>query len=512
MNSSSKILFHHVASAPSSLDIMMSDEDSTSRDSGICEIMDENTPVCFSSLSIDAVESMEVDEVMSRPGKVSLRREKSSCKVRLFDNKTPVAPRPSLSLRPINQQGFNPQQVVPLSEELGNLKKRIMVFDSDDEYGRQSKLPRRESISSSYQHYHIECSEGVDDDDDSTERKEEEEENLFAFVKPLERFTYMRTTSNPALGNGEEGEEDRIVDLEKHHLRVEYHLGASTLNAGSSCFRRISPKQMIRIFEKHTQQSFNDKYILIDCRYPFEYNGGHVKYALNFYNPDNVAQLFYNDKNEPLHNRIPIFYCEFSQKRGPSMANALRKVDREANMTRYPYVAFAEMYVIDKGYKQFYSAAKKYTDMCVPNSYVEMTHPDHTEILKTFNFHRRSAVGQSVFRALSAPAIVHASRPSTASNNASSPQSRRNPAPQGITTTPAAFSRQASARCLYPEANKPNSPRPQPHLQPLTSMDSPSDYERAQREPIRPGSVIHLPDTPSTPCGTLNLDCSPPSQ
>ena len=57
---------------------------------------------------------------------------------------------------------------------------------------------------------------------------------------------------------------------------------------------------------------------IVDCRYPYEYDGGHIQGAINLYTKDNV----YNLLNQPVTEGKPhilVFHCEFSSERGPKM-------------------------------------------------------------------------------------------------------------------------------------------------------------------------------------------------
>lgn len=65
---------------------------------------------------------------------------------------------------------------------------------------------------------------------------------------------------------------------------------------------------------------------VIDCRYPYEFDGGHIRGANNFYTQDNIINELVDTKTEtpkvdtdtPLRNII-IFHCEFSSERGPKL-------------------------------------------------------------------------------------------------------------------------------------------------------------------------------------------------
>ncbi len=63
-------------------------------------------------------------------------------------------------------------------------------------------------------------------------------------------------------------------------------------------------------------------YTLLDCRFPYEYKGGHIQGAKNVWTIEQLMELLFS---EPLihpqegSRDIYIFHCEFSSKRGPKM-------------------------------------------------------------------------------------------------------------------------------------------------------------------------------------------------
>lgn len=83
--------------------------------------------------------------------------------------------------------------------------------------------------------------------------------------------------------------------------------------------------------------------------------------AVNMYEFRSVRDLFYrecgNNLVEAQQKRIPIFYCEFSQARGPKMAQSLRALDRALNSSHYPHLDYPEMYLLDSGYQSFFKNA-----------------------------------------------------------------------------------------------------------------------------------------------------------
>ncbi|WKY09884.1 hypothetical protein Q1695_002330 [Nippostrongylus brasiliensis] len=183
-----------------------------------------------------------------------------------------------------------------------------------------------------------------------------------------------------------------------HHLpqflEVKYHLETVTTN-DSQAFRRIDARTLSRLMNSMSSQEFTEKYVLIDCRYPYEFNGGHIKGAINVYDTAKCEEVFYPQNplhRAEIHGRIPIFYCEYSQKRGPSMAQTLRSIDRQRNVDLYPHVDFPEIYVVDKGYRNFFEMFAESSDkhLCEPCNYVEMIDCRFSQHLKQFNFHKKS--------------------------------------------------------------------------------------------------------------------------
>lgn len=82
----------------------------------------------------------------------------------------------------------------------------------------------------------------------------------------------------------------------------------------------------------------NKKYLIIDCRFDYEFKGGHIKNAININTPEKIQDFFFSDpfKIKQLMETIVIFHCEFSQKRGPTLYRSLRGIDREIHAQFYP--------------------------------------------------------------------------------------------------------------------------------------------------------------------------------
>jgi len=68
----------------------------------------------------------------------------------------------------------------------------------------------------------------------------------------------------------------------------------------------------------------NDLYeliIIVDCRFEYEFNGGHIKGALNFPKEDDVDKYFIKDNYYQRYGEklCIVFHCEFSSHRGPKL-------------------------------------------------------------------------------------------------------------------------------------------------------------------------------------------------
>lgn len=134
---------------------------------------------------------------------------------------------------------------------------------------------------------------------------------------------------------------------------------------------RIQAKTMIEILDGRYNHKY-EKFVIIDCRFEYEYLGGHINGAVNFNDKDQLAaQLF---DVEPTSNALLIFHCEYSAHRAPIMAKFIRNKDRAVNADRYPHLTYPEAYILDGGYSSFF---KDYRDRCYPQNYVEMDAEEH---------------------------------------------------------------------------------------------------------------------------------------
>lgn len=125
-----------------------------------------------------------------------------------------------------------------------------------------------------------------------------------------------------------------------------------------------------------------DEVTVIDCRYPFEYEGGHIKGAINVFSLEQlVFEFLEKATSTPDSRRVLVFHCEFSSERGPKLSRLLREKDRQINKYKYPALNHPEIYVLEGGYKAFY---EEFQDLCTPQGYVPMRHKDYEADLRLY--------------------------------------------------------------------------------------------------------------------------------
>eukprot|EP00158_Paraphelidium_tribonemae_P004712 Partr_v1_DN26924_c3_g2_i2_m6992 putative cell division cycle 25 homolog len=125
--------------------------------------------------------------------------------------------------------------------------------------------------------------------------------------------------------------------------------------------------------------------------------GGHIAGAINLQTDNEVESHLFQDEavrccdGQDLKHVI-IFHCEFSQERGPKLAQYLRRTDRLFNASEYPRLFFPEIYVLEGGYLDFFQRFKSY---CEPQLYVPMRDERHSQDLKREKLKRGGSYSSS---------------------------------------------------------------------------------------------------------------------
>ncbi|CAL5970328.1 Rhodanese-like_domain-containing protein [Hexamita inflata] len=167
---------------------------------------------------------------------------------------------------------------------------------------------------------------------------------------------------------------DQVAEMLKENMRY------MEMNPTPGCFvRRNSPFSIIE--SSQLDEEYPHDIFLVDCRWNFEYEGGHIHSATNY----NDAQKMRNDLVvEKLLSLNPdtdiIFYCEFSQVRAVKMSDYLCKIDSIYNKDPQ----FSKIYVLDGGYSKFF---EEYPELSTTGRYVsEKTKEYELYVSKYSNF------------------------------------------------------------------------------------------------------------------------------
>ncbi|KAM9211716.1 M-phase inducer phosphatase 2-like, partial [Leptosomus discolor] len=159
----------------------------------------------------------------------------------------------------------------------------------------------------------------------------------------------------------------------------------------------ISPEMMVAVLTGQFS-SLIESCVIVDCRYPYEYEGGHIKGAVNLPLERDVEEFLLKKPIVPFDASkrvIVIFHCEFSSERGPRMCRFIREKDRACN--EYPHLHYPELYVLKGGYREFFP---QYQMHCEPQDYRPMDHEDFKEDLRKFRQKSRSWAGERSKREL----------------------------------------------------------------------------------------------------------------
>ncbi|TKA80712.1 hypothetical protein B0A49_01115 [Cryomyces minteri] len=154
-----------------------------------------------------------------------------------------------------------------------------------------------------------------------------------------------------------------IMDIDDTHQPKLPHL-PSVDEADS--LPRIDKSTLIDVLNGQYSEDY-DHVKIIDCRFEYEYNGGHIDGATNFNDKELLANTLFDPESSA--RTLLIFHCEYSVHRAPLMARFVRHRDRALNAHQYPQLNYPEVYILDGGYSAFF---KIHRTRCFPQDYVEM--------------------------------------------------------------------------------------------------------------------------------------------
>ncbi|XP_027701915.1 M-phase inducer phosphatase 2 isoform X3 [Vombatus ursinus] len=185
---------------------------------------------------------------------------------------------------------------------------------------------------------------------------------------------------------------ETILDNDPRELIGDYSKAflLQTIDGRHQDLKYISPETMVAVLTGKFS-NIVEKCVILDCRYPYEFEGGHIKGAVNLPLEQDAENFLLVNPILPSEDKrvILIFHCEFSSERGPRMCRFIRERDRAAN--DYPSLYYPEMYILKGGYKDFFP---QYPTFCEPQDYRPMNHQDFKEDFKRFRLKSRTWSGE----------------------------------------------------------------------------------------------------------------------
>ncbi|KAF9264735.1 hypothetical protein L218DRAFT_861968 [Marasmius fiardii PR-910] len=194
--------------------------------------------------------------------------------------------------------------------------------------------------------------------------------------RPLTGATAMVMKESPSskfMGPGMPG----FGDNEAHGKALPCH------RVSEDGLMRISPQTLDKLLNGRFESKIQGFHI-IDCRFEYEYQGGHIEGAVNINTAAAVEEMLLGPslfKPKPTvsgdgnKKTVLIFHCEFSAKRAPTFAKHLRAKDRAMNNHVYPKIHYPELYILEGGYSRYFKESGARCDP--PGGYVPMDDPVH---------------------------------------------------------------------------------------------------------------------------------------
>ncbi|KAH6660648.1 hypothetical protein BKA67DRAFT_61158 [Truncatella angustata] len=186
--------------------------------------------------------------------------------------------------------------------------------------------------------------------------------SLSMFENPVE--VVRAKTADPVPQSGLQA----VMDIEDVHEPILPHFLPEGEN---DTIPRISQETFLDVLNGKFEEQYTQR-IVIDCRFEYEYDGGHIDGAINYNDKELLARHLFDT---PMDGKVLlIFHCEYSVHRAPMMARHVRSQDRTVNAEFYPKLTYPDVYIVDGGYSEFFT---QYPGRCYPQSYVEMNDQEH---------------------------------------------------------------------------------------------------------------------------------------
>lgn len=147
--------------------------------------------------------------------------------------------------------------------------------------------------------------------------------------KPRGKIRRTLSMFNPGEKSAANDDEDINMEAPKLESGISGKCAAGetpmlpSFNVRDDPLRRISVETMVDVMSGKYEDQY-DELIIVDCRFEYEYEGGHIKGAVNYNAIDDLETAFQVQEGprEPIENkrRLIIFHCEFSAHRAPRMS------------------------------------------------------------------------------------------------------------------------------------------------------------------------------------------------
>ena len=79
---------------------------------------------------------------------------------------------------------------------------------------------------------------------------------------------------------------------------------------------RITKNTMVDVLDGKYGHCY-ERSLIVDCRFEYEYDGGHIDGAVNYNNKDEIAKKLFEEPSTG--KTVLIFHCEYSVHRAPEV-------------------------------------------------------------------------------------------------------------------------------------------------------------------------------------------------
>ena len=79
---------------------------------------------------------------------------------------------------------------------------------------------------------------------------------------------------------------------------------------------RISKNTMVAVLDGKFEHCY-ERSLIVDCRFEYEYDGGHIDGAVNYNNKEEIAKRLFDEPSDG--KTLLIFHCEYSVHRAPEV-------------------------------------------------------------------------------------------------------------------------------------------------------------------------------------------------